>query len=158
MIRRFIGRILEWFLSYGHIIDYQSVDTFGVQPRKSYMGDAGYDLYISRDVTIPAGGHTDVPSHIRFRLPPRVWLMIQPRSSAMKKLGLVVITAVIDNGYRGDMFVQVLNPTDKNVELITGDRVGQVIPFRIVPLNFRCRIVDGDTDRGHKGFGSSGGI
>jgi dUTP pyrophosphatase len=156
-MRRLIGRIIEWFLSYPHtvVVQLDSYGSTGQVPREGYPGDAGYDLYCSQDIKIPAHGYMNIPSTVRFQMPIGIWLMIKGRSSSLKRLGIIITDSVIDNGYRGEMFIQSYNPTNLPVNISHGDRIGQVVPFRLIPLRFMKGKVNA-TVRGERGFGSSG--
>jgi len=153
-IRSIIGRIIEWFLSYDHLVIVKT-DTGAKIPFRKYDGDAGYDLFTRKTIGIPPGATVDVPSGIRVDPRSRIWLEIKARSSTLKILGLEVVDAVIDKDYRGEMLAIIHNPTGENKQIMEGDRVVQVVPHRLIPLKF----VEGKlspSPRGNKGFGSTG--
>jgi len=155
MLRSFIGKILEWFLNYNHLVVVSRTDFVARLPKGQYSDDAGYDLYVSNDTTIPAGAVGEVPSGIILDPRTKIWFEIKARSSTFRKRGLEVQDAVIDRGYRGEMFAIVYNPSDKPIEVKKGERICQIVPHRLIP----CKFTFGDlsqSDRGIEGFGSSG--
>lgn len=121
-----------------------------------YSGDAGYDLKVSQHVTIEPHEFVDVPTGLQIALPEGYWGMITGRSSTIRKYGLHVPTGVIDNGWRGDLFVGAYNLGPDTVRLYAGDRIGQLILFPLVHTHFV--VVDSlpPSDRGTNGFGSTG--
>jgi dUTP pyrophosphatase len=84
-------------------------------------------------------------------------LHIASRSSTLLKHKLVVQSAVIDNGYRGELFITVWNSSQKTLVAVPrGQRLAQLVPFLIVDLEWQeCVDLPGG-DRGVNGIGSTG--
>jgi dUTP pyrophosphatase len=87
-----------------------------------------------------------------------MWFLILGRSSASNKLGLIVIPAVIDTGFRGDLFANVYNTHEHEVKIQEGQRVAQMVPFELHAAGLSMMAVAelDDSERGVGGFGSSG--
>lgn len=128
-------------------------------PTQHYRGDAGFDLYASNDMIVPVDGYKNIPTGVFIQLHPSMWGLIQGRSSSLAKRGLLVNTAVIDSGWRGELFFGVRNLTHSPVHVKTGERVAQFIPMNVV-LADHLELVAVDEleehERGLNGFGSSG--
>lgn len=128
------------------------------EPQKGYLGDAGYDLIVSRNEVIWPGEFIDVPCGVSIELPGGVWAMITGRSSTLRKRQLLVSQGVIDQGYRGPLFAGVWNLGREKAEVREGERIAQLIPFPQTSLRLTLERVDelDPSDRGRKGFGSTG--
>ena len=127
------------------------------KPTRAMPGDAGFDLYCQEDkVRIAPGEFRDIHCGVRAQLPEGWWGMLTGRSSTLRKKGLLVHTGVIDNGYRGPLFAGVWNLTNHEVFVCRGERVAQFIPIPIFPG--LVAVVDSleVSERGARGFGSSG--
>lgn len=126
-------------------------------PDRKHEGDAGFDLYVSEEVELEAGVSTNVRTHLAVELPHGVWGLIVGRSSTFHKRGLIVNTAVIDQGYRGELFASVFNPGEP-VVISTGERLAQLIPMPLLAPTLDPVFVPGlsPSDRGEGGFGSTG--
>ena len=74
----------------------------------------------------------------------------------MRKKGLQVVSAVIDNDYTGEMFAGVYNPSDEEKTVEKGDRVVQIVPHRLLRCKFKYVEKLDDRSRGSNGFGSTG--
>ena len=64
-------------------------------------------------------------------------------------------SGIIDEGYRGDAGVKLYNLTDVDYAVKAGERVAQFVIY----ANYPVEVSEGDvvdSDRGEKGFGSSG--
>ena len=126
-------------------------------PTKAYPGDTGWDLYVSRDVVIPARSFTDIPTNIAIAMPEGLWGRITGRSSTLRKYGLLVNEGIIDNGYRGELFIGVFNLTNHDRFIPAGTRLAQLIfHWLIEDLQWELTVVLPPSQRQDKGFGSSG--
>ena len=127
-------------------------------PSYAYRGDAGMDLYVPENTLIKVGERKTIPLGIAIEIPDgHVGLMFD-KSSLSHKHGLKTYGNVIDSGYRGEVHVGIMNHSDKDYELKTGDKIIQML---IIPV-FQVETVEVDelseSDRGDGGFGSSGVI
>ena len=127
-------------------------------PFKKHHGDAGWDLYVSRDCEIPAGETVDVHTDIKIDMPPYLYARIVGRSSTLRKHQLMVNEGIIDNGYTGELFVCIHNLGDKPFKVEKGMRLAQVL-FHVIE-DVRWSEVDEirptPGKRGNDGFGSTG--
>lgn len=132
----------------------------GQLPTRAYPDDAGFDLYVSETVTVPVDGYADVPTDVSMELPAGVWALIIGRSSTIRTKRLLVTHAVIDTGWRGDLFAAVQNVGRNSVTLAPGERVAQLVLFANVALGYEPVHVDTLSPhlygRNTHGFGSSG--
>jgi dUTP pyrophosphatase len=63
---------------------------------------------------------------------------------------------VIDVGYTGSIAVKLYNHSDKPYEVKKGDKISQLVVMPILLPSFELVNELEDTERGNKGFGSSG--
>lgn len=127
-------------------------------PYKKHVGDAGWDLFISRDCVIPAGATMDVHTDIKINMPPYLYARIVGRSSTLRKHMLMVNEGIIDNGYTGELFVCVHNMSDKPFHVKQGMRLAQVLFHSIEDIRWAevDEIIPAPGRRGDAGFGSTG--
>ena len=125
-------------------------------PKKHYVGDAGWDLFVSKDILIGPQEVRDVPTGVGIQLPDDVWGMLTGRSSTLRKLGLLVTTGFIDSGYRGELFFTVLNTTNGWHTIRVGQRLAQLLLFPHIPVNWNQVELLDESDRREQGFGSTG--
>ena len=122
-----------------------------------FTGDSGYDVTAVEDTVIPARGAVVVPVGLKLAyLPPGVWIRIESRSGLQFKYGLQAFNGIIDNQYRGDLGIRMLNHSDNDYTVKKGDRVAQFVLYSLIAATpFWAEEVH-ETERGDKGFGSSG--
>jgi len=125
------------------------------KPTKSYAGDAGWDLYASDSVVVKPGEQKLVPTGISVALPAGFFGRIVARSSTASR-GLQVLEGIIDNGWRGELFINVYNISDKPVSIVKIDRVAQLLIHEIHPIEWSICADLPSSERGTKGFGSTG--
>ena len=125
--------------------------------KDSFTGDSGYDVTAVEDTVIPARGAAIVPVGLKLAyLPPGVWIRVESRSGLQFKYGLQAFNGIIDNQYRGDLGIRVLNHSDNDYTVKKGDRVAQFVLYHLVTLESSWSETVHETERGEKGFGSSG--
>lgn len=124
--------------------------------RPGFDGDAGFDLCASRQVTIPSNGFGRIPTNVKVAIPVGKWGLLVGRSSTFFKRRLLVQTAVIDGGYRGELWFVVKNMSGKNVTVKRGERLSQLILMPLITPEV-TEVKDlPPSDRGESGFGSTG--
>lgn len=136
------------------VLKWVALSNYGMEPTRR-EGDAGYDLYVSDQTVLAPRIPTNVPSGIAVELPGRLWGMLVPRSSTLRR-GIHVQTGIIDNGYRGELFVAAENLTGENIVLEPGERIAQFILMPLIALPVVQVNELSQTERGANGFGSTG--
>ncbi len=119
-------------------------------------GDVGFNLPASEPLTIEPYSFAKVPTGIKIELPENHWAMIAPRSSTNIGGSLIALVGIIDNGYRGELFVFVHNLSPNTVHVGKNQSLAQIV---IMPMAVpEVVIVDNlsESERGESGFGSSG--
>ena len=127
-------------------------------PCYAHSGDAGMDLVAFQEVSIPAGDAALVRTGLSIQLPQGTEAQVRPRSGlALKRKVTVLNTPVtIDEGYRGEIGVILINHGKEDFIAEKGMKIAQLV---IKPV-LRVEIEEADslteTARGIGGFGSSG--
>jgi dUTP pyrophosphatase len=100
-----------------------------------------------------------VATGVAIALPVGYAGMVQPRSGLANKHGVTVLNTpgLIDSGYRGELKVCLINhdPSDA-FEVTRGERIAQLVVQKVEHVDFVAVDQLDDTERGDKGFGSSG--
>ena len=83
---------------------------------------------------------------------------IRPRSGLALKKGVTVLNSpgTIDADYRGEIGVILINLSDSDFEINTGDRIAQMIIAKHETIEWEAVDKLDDSVRGDKGFGSTG--
>lgn len=125
-------------------------------PTKAYPGDAGWDIYAQENVNLLPGGRKWVSTGIAVGIPSGYFGKISDRSGVSGKFGLHCMAGVVDSQFRGEVKVLLVNLSRIEVNISIKDKICQML---ILPVpEFEVVEVEhlDDTDRGDKGFGSSG--
>ena len=132
-------------------------------PLPAYQSEyaSGMDLYacVEGDVIIPKGERLLVPAGVVIALPPGFEGQIRPRSGLALKHGVTIINSpgTIDADYRGELKVLLINHGE-DFTLRRGDRIAQLVVARVERIRWEevPSIDPAETDRGEKGYGSTG--
>ena len=126
-------------------------------PIKMYSNSAGYDLFAGESVTVSKRSRASVNTNIRFDIPKGFYGEIKPRSGLAIRNGLLAFNGTVDAGYLGFVYIIIFNSSDFDFNIKKGDRIAQIIFRKCHSVSFKySEEVSFDTDRGVKGFGSSG--
>jgi dUTP pyrophosphatase len=125
-------------------------------PTHGHPGDAGIDFYSTHKVVFMPGKQERVSTGVAIEIPEGHVGLIWDKSSISFNMGLKVMGGVIDSGYRGEIIMNLLNVTDKEVTLEEGHKIAQMLIQRFED----CDIVEvdeiSDTVRGQGREGSTG--
>jgi dUTP pyrophosphatase len=128
-------------------------------PAMAHPGDAGADLSASEACVILPGERRTVGTGVSIALPRGHVAFIVPRSGLAARHGLTIVNSpgTVDAGYRGEIFVTLLN-TDMTqpFSIAVGDRIAQMVILPFVTANFVPVDHLPGSDRGEDGFGSTG--
>ena len=122
-----------------------------------HAGDAGLDLFIMEDLTIPAGETVALKLQISCEPESGKPYYLMPRSSISKTpLRMSNSIGLIDGGYRGEIIAMVDNIKQTDYSVSSGDRLFQLVAMDGSPISFELVSELSDTTRGTGGFGSTG--
>lgn len=131
-------------------------DDMSLRVKYETEGSSGIDLRAAHDAWIPAGCRYKIATGIAVELPPGTEGQVRPRSGLFARLGVHAALGTIDNDYRGEVGVVLINDGPGAYSVKKGDRIAQLV---VAPV-CRCEIVEvselSDTKRGAGGFGSTG--
>jgi dUTP pyrophosphatase len=131
-------------------------------PRYASEGAAGLDLTAAIDeaLVVPSLGRVKVPTGLVIELPAGHEGQVRPRSGLAAKHGLTVLNApgTVDEDYRGEVAVLLVNLGAEPVTIQPGDRIAQLVvaPVTKVAVAEIDGASLGTTERGAGGFGSTG--
>ena len=132
-------------------------------PRYKTSGAAGMDLAACLDapLMIAPGGTARVPTGLRIALPPGHEGQVRPRSGLAARHGVTVLNApgTIDEDYRGEVQVILVNHGSEALTVESGDRIAQLIVTPVTHVDIEAvndEAALGGTERGQGGFGSTG--
>ena len=134
----------------------QKLHTDAKMPVFAHDTDAGMDLCSVTELTVAPGARVQVPTGIALAIPEGYAGLIWDKSGLSHKAGLKTLGGVVDAGYRGEIFVGLVNTSDTPHTFAVGDKVAQMLIQKIEqPVLTEVAALD-DTQRGTGAFGSTG--
>jgi len=129
-------------------------------PSYATAGAAGMDLLaaVAEPMTIPPGGRVLVPTGLAIALPPGFELQVRPRSGLALRHGIVLPNSpgTVDEDYRGELSVIVMNAGAEPFTVTRGMRIAQAVLAPVVRARWHEVDTLPQTGRGEGGFGSTG--
>lgn len=125
---------------------------------KVHRDDAAYDLPANKEAVIEPGKKKLISTGISIQLPNNTMGMVCPRSGLALKHGVTVLNApgIIDSNYRGIIGVILFNQGKESFVVERKMRIAQLAIIDVKPTEALLVESLNNTDRGAKGFGSSG--
>ncbi len=129
-------------------------------PSYATAGAAGMDLLaaVGDPVTIAPGQRTLIPTGLCIALPAGYELQVRPRSGLALRHGIVLPNSpgTIDEDYRGEIGVIILNTGDAPFVVERGARIAQAVLAPVVRATWQAVTALDSTARDAGGFGSTG--
>ena len=127
-------------------------------PEYQSVGAAGADLKARGNWRIEPGEVVKVPLGICLEIPVGFEVQIRPRSGLSVKYGVTLLNtpATIDSDYRGEINAVVYNAGKSAFIVHDGERIAQMVYASVLRAKFKIADSLSETERGDKGFGSTG--
>ena len=129
-------------------------------PKYETLFSAGMDLRanLEKSIVIKPFQRLVVKTGLFISLKQGYEAQIRPRSGLALKKGITVLNSpgTIDADYRGEIGVILINLSDSDFEINTGDRIAQMIIAKHETIEWEAVDKLDDSVRGDKGFGSTG--
>ena len=131
-------------------------------PEYKTEGAAGMDLCaaISEPITLKPLERYLIPTGLKIELEHGYEAQIRPRSGLSIKHGISLINCVgtIDEDYRGEVCVGVVNLSNDEYTIQPDERIAQMVIARVEQAELKMVTELSDTARGEGGFGSTGKV
>lgn len=137
-------------------IKFKILDSKAILPQYANPGDAGMDLFCLEDYVLPPGERYAFKTGIAAEIPTGYFIRFAPKSGLALKSGIDVMAGIVDEGYRGEWVVVLINLGNEPKEFKARDKIAQAI---LSPYS-QAEVVTveelSETQRGSGGFGSTG--
>ncbi len=130
-------------------------------PEYKTSGSAGMDVRacLEDDIILKPGKTEMIKLGFAMHIQdPNVAALIIPRSGLGSKHGIVLgnLVGLIDSDYQGELMVPAWNRSEDDFKISSGDRIAQMVIAPVIQATFELVDEFEKTERGEKGFGSSG--
>lgn len=129
-------------------------------PDYATIASAGMDLraYIEHSFVLKPMERKLVPTGLFIKLPIGYEAQIRPRSGMAFKNGVTVLNSpgTIDADYRGEIKVLLINSSNSDFIVHTGERIAQMVIAKHERVEWELTKELNQTDRGEGGFGHTG--
>ena len=129
-------------------------------PKYETLLSAGMDLraYLENPIVLKPLQRTLVKTGLFISLKPGYEAQVRPRSGLALKKGISVLNSpgTIDADYRGEIGVILINLSDSDFKIDSGDRIAQMVIAKHETVSWKSVDKLDDSLRGDKGFGSTG--
>ena len=150
------------------IIKFVKTHPMAQLPKKAHKTDNCFDLFCCEETVSPGSkivngefvvGKAVIPVGLTVSyISPNFGFTTKNKSGLSFKHNLIRMAGEIDNGYRSDLGVMLVNLSNKDYKFEVGDKCVQFKIEKIydAELSFTDKIEEAGDERGQGGFGSSG--
>ena len=137
---------------------FQKIAENAIIPTYAHSGDAGMDICSCEHASLKPGERKLIKTGFKMQLPPQTEAQIRPRSGLAINHGISLLNTpgTIDEGYRGELGIIMINLGDSHFLIEPGMRIAQMV---IAPV-LKVKVAEvgelSETTRGEGGFGSTG--
>ena len=121
-------------------------------------GDAGMDIRAAEDIIINPQETVIIPTGFKVAIPKGYEIQVRPRSGLALKHGITVLNTpgTIDEDYRGEIGVILMNHSGEDFVVNKGDRIAQICFCLVAKMNWKEVETLDETERNTGGFGHTG--
>ena len=118
--------------------------------------DQGWDIRANVDTVLNPSETKLIDTGLFFEFREGLYADVRARSGMSSK-GILCHTGLVDSDYRGEIKVCMTNLSNVSYTIKKSDRIAQLVFGKEVLVEpTKADVIDTDTSRGDKGFGSSG--
>ena len=129
-------------------------------PKYETEGSSGMDLTanVNKFIEIQPGKSEIIPTGLALSIPKNYEIQIRPRSglAAKNQISVLNTPGTIDEDYRGEIKVILINLGEKKFKIEKGLRIAQMVVCPVIKAVWKEVDVLEETERGLGGFGSTG--
>ncbi len=128
-------------------------------PEIAHEGDAGIDVFSVEESLVKVGEIKLIKTGISLELPKDTEIQLRPKSGLALNHGITLLNSpgTIDEGYRGEIMVILINHGRNDFIVKEGMKIAQMVLKPVYKVNLvKTHEMNLETERGKNGFGSSG--
>ena len=127
-------------------------------PKYQHLGDSGADVCSIINYTLKPFERTIIPTGLVLEVPEGFEMQVRSRSGLAINEGIFVLNSpgTIDSGFRGEIQIILMNISNKNYEILIGQKIAQIVlkPVYLADFTESNHLIE--SSRGTNGFGSTG--
>ena len=139
-------------------VNFMKIHPCAVLPSYARPGDAGMDVCACEAATLLPGERKLVKTGLVMELPRGTEAQMRPRSGLALKSGITLLNTpgTIDEGYRGEVGIILINLGSEPFVVQAGMRIAQMVIAPVLHVDTAEVTEVSGTARGEGGFGSTG--
>lgn len=138
------------------IIKFKKIHPNAKIPAYALEGDAGMDLFSIENKIIKYGQVVEIHTGVEIELPKGTVGLVWDKCGLAAKHGIKTTGGVFDQGYRGEIVVNVTTVKKNNYKIEKGDKIAQLLVQKIEQPRIKVVKKLSSSTRGKRGFGSTG--
>ena len=134
----------------------QKLDSSAKLPEYAHIGDAGMDIYTNEEYILKPNERHLFGTGVKMAIPLGYVALVWDKSGLAVNNGIKTMAGVIDEGYRGEIKVLIINLSDQEFKVEKFSKIAQILIQKKETVKIELADNLNDSDRGYDGFGSTG--
>ena len=139
-----------------NVLNFLKISKNAETPEYILKSDVGFDVKAIENVSLFPLEQKAVRTGIAIEIPEGCVGLVRDRAGIVQKMNVHTVAGTFDSGFRGEVSIMLVNMNDTTIEIEKGMRMAQIILIPIVKAKIKEVKKLSDTERGEKGFGSTG--
>ncbi len=127
-----------------------------ILPKYALESDVGLDLVSAEKIIVKPMEQKTVRTGLIIQIPEGHVGLIRDRAGIVTKMNVHTVAGTFDPAYRGEVSIVLVNFSEQDVEIDKGMKIAQMIVLPIAKVKIKEAKSLDKTERGEKGFGSTG--
>jgi len=140
----------------GFFLEVKKISKDAFLPEYMFDTDVGLDLKADEDAEIFPMEQKTVKTGIAVRIPEGHVGLIRDRAGIVSKMNVHTAAGTFDSAYTGEVSVVLVNLGEDTAEIEKGMRIAQLVIIPVTRVSVKEVKSLAQTQRGEKGFGSTG--
>lgn len=138
------------------VLEVKMLDKDVCPPEYILNSDVGLDIRANETVSIKPLEQKIIKTGLKIRIPDNHVGLIRDRAGIVSRMNVHTAAGTFDPAYRGEISIILVNMGESEVEIEKGMRIAQMIIIPIKKVIVKAVNELSETERGDKGFGSTG--
>jgi len=124
-------------------------------PTRGHDNDAGLDICADEDIVLQPGENKHIKTGLKMAIPDGYVALVWDKGGVARN-GIHTLAGVIDSGYRGEVTIEMINLSQQDYVIKSGQKIAQILVQPICLCQATEGTIDDRTSRGEGKHGSTG--
>ena len=128
-------------------VSIKKINNKAIIPTRGSTGAPGYDIYSTEFYVLKPGEKKVFNTGLSMTIPTGMYGRFLPSGGTGYKKGVGVLTSVVDEDFRGELEIVLINLSKENYSVLVGDKIAQIIFEEYDVVDFVEELIQPDVSK-----------